>query len=94
MTESNDDTGVLMALVERFEKFRLPRALALKSKVESGATLDDSELAFLEQVGADSRQIHALVERHPEYQQLAVRASQLFTEIARRAAANETSGRE
>jgi hypothetical protein len=91
MTDSSNDTGVIMTLLERLEKYRLPRAQALKDKVDGGAVLDDEELAFLKQVYEDGQQIHGMLKRHPEYQPLATKVTQLFTEIMRKATANASS---
>ncbi len=41
MTESEKDAGIMAVLLERFEKQRLPRALALKQKVDKGEPLDE-----------------------------------------------------
>ena len=89
MTEPSDDTGVIMALLERFEKQRLPRARALKSKVDGGAPLDDADMDYLKQVFADTQQVQALLSRHPEYEKLVAQVMQLYTAILQRAAANE-----
>ena len=58
MTESSKDTGVKLALIERFKTQRLPRALALKEKVDRGELLSDQDLAFLERVFADAQQVN------------------------------------
>ncbi|MGW8310378.1 MAG: hypothetical protein ACWGNB_04880 [Thiogranum sp.] len=87
---SNDD-GVIAVLVERLEKQRLPRALSLKDKVDSGELLDDFDLQFLEQVFADAGSLKPLLDRHPEYQELASRMVHLYKEITDRAMENEKS---
>jgi hypothetical protein len=90
MADSSDkDTGVLMALFERFEKQRLPRALALKEKVDGGAVLSDEDLAFLNQVFEDAQFAKPYLHRHPEIQPLVGRAVELYKEITDKALANE-----
>ena len=48
MAEPSNDAGVIAVLLERFEKQRLPRALALKEKVDRGESLDEWDTAYLE----------------------------------------------
>jgi hypothetical protein len=91
MTDDKDDDGLLFVLVERLEKFRLPRALSLKEKVDGGAVLDDYDLAFLEEVFNDSNQVKPLLDRHPEYHELATRVITLYKEITEKALENENS---
>ncbi|MFZ0468365.1 MAG: hypothetical protein WAL92_05550 [Thiogranum sp.] len=92
MNESLHDAGVIAVLMERFEKQRLPRAQSLKEKVDRGELLDEYDLAFLEEVFADSNKIKPLVDRHPEYQELVSRAVRLYKEITDKAMENEKSG--
>lgn len=89
MTNSANEQGVLAVLVERLEKQRLPRALAIKAKVDGGALLDDSDITFLEEVFADTANIKSLVVRHPEYEELAGKVTSLYREITERALANQ-----
>jgi hypothetical protein len=89
MTEFSKDTGVTQALIERFETQRLPRALALKAKVDRGELLSDMDLAFLKQIFDDAQSIKPLVDRHPEWQSLVSRAITLYKEITDKALANE-----
>lgn len=89
MTESSMDTGVLQALIERFETQRLPRALTLKTKVDRGELLNDMDLAFLKQVFDDAQLINTFVHKHPEWQSLVARAIALYKEITDKALANE-----
>jgi hypothetical protein len=91
MTDDKEDAGIIAVLMERFEKTRLPRAISLKEKVDGGAPLDDFDLAFLEEVFSDTNKIKPLLDRHPEYQDLATRAITLYREITEKALENEKS---
>lgn len=89
MTELSKENGVIMALEERFEKLRLPRLLTLKDKVDTGGVLDDTELAFLEQVISDAMRSKSLMDRHPEWQQFCAYVVHLYEEITEKALRNE-----
>ena len=91
MSDDKDDDGLIFVLMERFEKIRLPRALSLKEKVDGGAVLDDYDIAFLEEDFSDSNKIKPLLDRHPEYQELATRVLTLYGEITEKALENEKS---
>ncbi len=88
MAESEKDAGVLTVLVERFEKQRLPRALALREKVEKGEPLDEWDTAYLEEIMQDAQQVKTLIDKHPEYQDLYARAVHLYKEITDKALEN------
>ena len=89
MTDTSKEAGVIQTLVERLSNQRLPRALDLKAKVDAGETLSNFDLQFLEEVFSDAQKIRPLVERHPEYQELAARMVHLYKEILDKAAENE-----
>ncbi len=88
MTGSEKDAGIMEVLLERFEKQRLPRALALKEKVDKGEPLDEWDTAYLEEVLEDAQQVKTLIDRHPEYQELYTRAVRLYKEITEKALEN------
>lgn len=83
------DTGTLVVLMERLEKQRLPRILALKEKVDNGTVLDDADLSYLEKVLSDASSLKPLFDRHPEYQTLATQVLNLYKEITEKALQNE-----
>lgn len=89
MNQEANDTGVATVIIERLEKERLPRALDLKAKVDAGGRLDDMDIAFLERVFADSEDIKPLLDRHPEYNELASRMMRLYQEITAKGLENE-----
>ena len=89
MTDNSSDAGVIAALVERFEKFRLPSLLELKEKVDKGERLNEREIEYLEQVIADAQENRALVERNPEWKDVHGRVIGLYNEITGKALENE-----
>ena len=89
MTEQSEDAGVIDVLMQRLEKHRLPRALALKEKVDRGERLDDDDIAFLERVFADTSKVKPLLDKHPKYESLAVKVIQLYKSITEKALENE-----
>jgi len=89
MKESAEDTGVILALVKRFDEQRLPRAMELKKRVDKGECLSEHDIAFLEEVFREAKHVMPLVDKHPEWQTTASRAISLYKEITEKALANE-----
>jgi len=83
------DEGVLTVIVERMQEQRFPRALEVKAKVDAGETLDDFDIDFLEKVFEDCNSLKPLLDRHPEYQDIAARMMNLYHAITTKALANE-----
>ena len=48
MINESKDEGVIAVLLERLSSQRLPRALALKKRVDRGEVLTEPDIAFLE----------------------------------------------
>jgi hypothetical protein len=89
MVQASKPTGIALALIERFETQRLPRALALKGKLEQGGLLSAEDITFLETVLRDGTQIMQLADKNPEWQSLYARVANLYQEITAKALANE-----
>jgi hypothetical protein len=89
MEESADELGAIYALMERFEKQRLPRLLELKKRVDEGRVLSESDSNFMLQVTLDAQRSKRLIDRHPEWQQFCSEVIHLYEEIAEKALDNE-----
>ena len=90
MTESSKDAALIQVLVERLEKIRLPVALELKEKADRGEVLNDLDIEFLEEVLGDVGKIKPLLDRHPEWHDLAGRMASLYNDITTKALENES----
>lgn len=89
MAEISAEDGVLVALEERLVKFRLPRALDIKEKVDRGEPLDQWDTEFLEKVLTDVQDVLPLIEQKPDLQAIYVRVVHLYKEITDKALENE-----
>jgi hypothetical protein len=91
MSEVSKDIGVLTALAQRLESKMLPRAVEMKERVDRGELLDDHDLEFLETVFRNVGDIKPLLDRNPEYQDVAGRMMQLYKAITTKALENESA---
>jgi len=89
MSEDADDDGIIMALIERFEKQRLPRLKALKEKVDRGELLSDGDVEFLDRVIHDAQQSKKLIDRHPDWQAFCAEVVHLYESITEKGLDNE-----
>ena len=89
MSEPSKEDGVILALIERFEKQRLPRLQALREKVNGGELLDDEDIEFLDTVIHDAQQSKPLIDRHPEWQSFCANVVHLYETITEKALENE-----
>jgi hypothetical protein len=89
MTEPSHEDGVIMALIDRFERQRLPRLLALKEKADSGKLLSGTDIEFLNTVIHDAQQSKRLIDRHPEWHAFCANVVHLYETITEKALDNE-----
>lgn len=87
--DSSHDLGVISVILKRLNDERLPRVLKIKQKVDNGERFTDSDIAYLQQSFADARQAGPLLERNPEYHNLASQLLHLYKEITDKALENE-----
>ena len=89
MKEAADELGVIYALIERFEKQRLPRLLELKKRVDKGEVFSESDILFMYQVTLDAQRSKRLIDRHPEWQEFCAEVIHFYEEIVEKALENE-----
>ena len=89
MTNADDDTGALMAIVQNWDTQTRPRLEKIKASVDSGGPIAEVDLEFLEQIHAQSGRNEALFDRNPEYKRLLAMAVRFYKEIIDRALENE-----
>lgn len=87
MTETEIDP-LALALLERVRAQRLPRALDIRSKVDAGVTLDDSDLSDLGEVPGDAGRLRPDVDRAPGSQEISARMIHRDHENTAKALAN------
>lgn len=89
MSDQSDDAGTIQVLLERLVKFRLPRTLEIKQRIDSGERLSDSELEFLKSALKDAQDAERFVVRNPQFHTLGAKITQLYGEIINKALENE-----
>ena len=86
---NDKDIGVITALMERLVKYRLPRVLAIRERVDGGAVLEEQELDFLERILEDAQEAAPFFEHHPEYSEVIGKVLSLYRHITSKALENE-----
>ena len=66
MNNPTTDAGLIQFLLEKLEKQRLPGIITSNEKVDSGKSLDETELDYLKNAIADARKVIPLIDRHPK----------------------------
>jgi hypothetical protein len=89
VAQVSKELGVIAVLAKRMVEERLPKALALKERVDRGEVLNDLDLAFLEQVVVDARKVLPMAQENPQVLDVAGRMLKLYREISDKALENE-----
>jgi len=89
MAKPTNEDGVILALIKRFERQRLPRLRELRQKVDRGEVLGSRDIEFLSTVIHDAQQSKHLIDKHPEWQSFCAYVVHLYETITERALQNE-----
>jgi len=89
MRHAGDDAGTIKVLLDRFNHQRLPRALALKQRVDQGERLSDQDIDYLEHIFQEALEMRPLAERHPEYESLVAKITAMYKHIVDKGLDNE-----
>ena len=66
---SNDD-GIIVVVLQRFERYRLPGVIRIKKKLDQGDSLSDIDIEYLGEALLDVRRLLPLIERNHLYRPL------------------------
>ncbi|MFV2061523.1 MAG: hypothetical protein ACC653_12630 [Gammaproteobacteria bacterium] len=91
MSKSKLDAGIIQVLLERLNKQRLPRLLALKEQVDKNEPLSDFDLEFLTEAMTDANKILPMLEKNPEYEFIVTHVIKLYHDITEKALKIETT---
>jgi hypothetical protein len=86
------ESGVIQALLDRFNQQRLPKLLNLKERVDRGEKINNLDIEHLKQIFSDANQIKSVVDKHPEFQPLVTQAMSLYKQVSDKALENERNG--
>jgi len=89
MAQVSKETGMLATLAKRMVEVRLPKALALKERVDRGELLNDLDIEFLGQVVSDANKVKPILGDDPKVLEVAGRMLELYKEITDKALENE-----
>ena len=89
MQHSEDEKGIMAALMERLAHERLPRLISIKEYVDKGEPLQQLDIEFLEQAYKDANDNRRYILEFPEYADIVANVVRIYTETIAKALENE-----
>ncbi len=89
MNKKIEDTGIILVVLERSEKQRLPRFMGIKLKFDQGKTINEFDIEYISEAMHDARMLFPYMDRHPEYKPLIARVIHYYKLVIDDAVANE-----
>ena len=93
MTEKEETYGLMCTLLRRLRRQRLPRLLAIKTKLDHGYRVATEDIHYLQESFSEALRTQPLFDRHPEMSDISLRVIGLYREISLAALKNESSQR-
>jgi len=91
--QSDKRTGIVMVMVQEFEKHRLPHLLSIKESVDNGNVLEKADVEFLEKVIEDTNRTMTLTINNSDLHEFCAYVAHLYNEITVKALENEDSAK-
>ena len=88
-TSEEVEAGIIAVLLARAVKQRIPNALAIKRHLDNGERISDHDLNYMLDILSHSYDNQAIVDRHPELQEVTMKLVTIYVEICRKALENE-----
>lgn len=92
LSKEEAEEGTIAVLLNRAVNKRIPNVLAIRERLLKGGTLSDLEITHLDEILTDGRRMQAMVDRHPQFHELAAKMTSLYAEITKMALENEKKG--
>lgn len=89
MPHQLNDTGVILVMIQTFERQRLPRIIKIKERLDDGDRLTELEIEYMSEALHDARSLLPYLDRHQEYKPLFARVIHYYKVISDKALANE-----
>jgi hypothetical protein len=89
VAEISKELGVLVVLARRMVDERLPKALAIKERIDRGEVLSELDIELLEQVFTDAKNLGPIIDKDARVRDIAGRMMSLYKEIMAKALQNE-----
>ena len=83
------DTGIIIVLLQHFEKQRLPRIVEMELRLENGDNLSELDIDYLSEALHDARKILPYLDRQQEYRPIFATVMHYYKEITDTALSNE-----
>lgn len=85
MEPHDSDIGVILVVLDRFERQRLPWLSDMQQKMDHGEPLNEFDIEYLSEALEDIRYFIPYMERNPEYKPLFARVIHYYKLITDRA---------
>lgn len=93
MNSSEQEIGIIGVFIKHLEVDAIPRALAIKKRIDNSESLNQLDMLFFEEEISYASSIMHLIEKHPEYQDLVTKIIHLYHEVTEQSLKNESQQR-
>lgn len=88
-SDKNFETGIILVVLERFEKQRLPWFNDVKTKLDSGGHLNEFDIEMMSEALHDIRSLFPYLDKHTEFEPVMSQVIHYYKTIIDLAVTNE-----